>query len=81
MTQVTLNDFAANLSEYVENVKNQRITIIKDDGEELAVLTIPEEKGWFDRWIETAGTFDFSDPSEFKRFKSERLWAKYESLD
>ena len=81
MIQVTMNDFAANLTEYIENVRNQKIVITKEDGEKLAVLTVHEEKGWFENWIETAGEFDFSNPVEFKRFKTERLKAKYESLD
>jgi len=83
MIQVTMNDFTANIHEYLENIDNQDIQIVREGKKPiiLAVPTAQEEKDWFDKWIETAGPFDFSDPSELKRFKAERLRAKYESLD
>jgi prevent-host-death family protein len=78
MIQVTVEEFKANLHEYIENREFVRIV---SKGERDLFLVPASEKDWFDEWMDKEGPFDFSKDSEVERFKEGRVMAKYESIN
>jgi len=77
MIQVTATDFKANLGKYLSLVACEEIHITKN-GADIAVLVAPKAKpNWVD---DLAGIIPGAD-IDIKKYKAERLAAKYESLD
>jgi len=77
MIQVTATDFKANLGKYLSLVGREEIHITKN-GTDIAVLVAPKVKhNWVD---DLTGIIPGAD-TDIKKFKAERLAAKYESLD
>ena len=76
MIQVTATDLKINLGKYLSLASREEIHITKN-GKNIAVLTAPKEShGWVD---DITGVIQNTD-IDVKKFKSERLAQKYESL-
>jgi len=80
MIQVTINDFAENIYEYLENIDNQDIQIVRE-GKKTIILTVSEKKTPSQRLRDIVGPINLSDDFDYKKAEQERLWEKYESLD
>ena len=84
MISVTAKEFTANIHEFLDNVDNQDIQIVRE-GKKPIILTVPKEEAKQDKKISWAEKYSgiISMPGDFdeKEFEMNRLWKKYEGLD
>jgi len=79
MIKITATDLKANLGKYLDLVDREDIHITKN-GTDVAVLSAPKAKhSWVD---DITGVIPWNgEDTDIKKFKSERLAKKHESLD
>ena len=84
MISVTAKEFTANIHEFLDNVDNQDIRIVRE-GKKPIILTVTKEEARQEKkvsWAEKySGIISVPDDFDEKDFEMNRLWEKYESLD
>ena len=81
MISVTAKEFTANIHEFLDNVDNQDIRIVRE-GKKPIILTVPKEgQSPAQQLRDVVGPIDLPDDFDHKKAEQERLWEKYESLD
>ena len=80
MISVTSEEFAAKIHEYLENVDNQDIEIVRE-GKRPIILSVPKDKmkqesdkTWVDKY---SGIVSLPDNFDEKEFEMNRLWENY----
>ncbi|MCL2350216.1 MAG: hypothetical protein FWC67_01925 [Defluviitaleaceae bacterium] len=83
MIQLTVEEFAANLHEYLDNAEEQEIKIIRKgkNAVKLFVLDEPKSPSFVEELLNIAGPLDLPEDFNLKEFKMQRLLEKHENLD